>query len=111
MTEQQSEQGEFLFVPNEDGTESIFEVLYEFTRDDTGQHYMLVVPVNEDDNEEAEEEEQEVFAFRYSGDEENLTIEMIEDEAEWEMVQEVFQTWLSQEFQEEVYGDESPQQS
>lgn len=108
MTEQQSEQGEFLFVPNEDGTESIFEVLYEFTRDDTGQRYMLVVPVNEEDQEETEEEDQEVFAFRYSGNDENLTIEMIEDEAEWEMVQEVFQTWLSEEFQEEVYGDESP---
>ena len=107
MSEQQPEQGEFLFIPNEDGTESIFEILYEFTRDDTGQKYMLVVPADAVDGEENDEEEQEVFAFRYSGDQDNMTIEMIEDEEEWEMVQEVFQTWLSEEFQEEVYGDES----
>ncbi|SHE77927.1 Uncharacterized protein YrzB, UPF0473 family [Seinonella peptonophila] len=102
MTEQEHVE-EYLFIPNDDGTEEKFEILYEFERDDTGQKYMLVLPVNEDNN---EPEEQEVFAFRYSGDRDNMVIELIEDDEEWNMVQETFQTLVSDEFQEEVYGSE-----
>lgn len=105
MSEHSHEQGEFLFVPNEEGGEDVFEVLYEFERNDTGQKYMIVIPATTDEDVESEEEEQEVFAFRYTGDKENLAIEMIEDEAEWDMVQEMFQTWMSDEFQEDVYGE------
>ena len=55
---------------------------------------MLVAPADQH-----EEEEQEVFAFRYHGENDQLTLEMIEDDQEWEIVEEVFDTWLSNEFQ------------
>lgn len=86
---------EYLFIPDENGVEQKFEILYEFERHDTGQKYILVVPA--DKNNDAEE--QEVFAFRYHVDKDQLTLEMIEDDQEWEIVEEMFDTWLSDEFQ------------
>lgn len=86
---------EYLFIPDEKGVEEKFEILYEFERHDTGQKYILVVPADQ----EAEGEEQEVFAFRYDDSEDQITLEMIEDDKEWEMVEEMFETWLSDEFQ------------
>lgn len=85
---------EYLFIPDENGEEQKFEILYEFERHDTGQKYLLVSPADQH-----EEEEQEVFAFRYHGENDQLTLEMIEDDQEWEIVEEVFDTWLSNEFQ------------
>lgn len=87
---------DYLFIPDENGVEQKFEILYEFERHDTGQKYILVVPADQDVD---EEEQQEVFAFRYHGDQDQLTLEMIEDDKEWEIVEEMFNTWLSEEFQ------------
>ena len=89
---------DYLFIPNEDGTEEKFQVLYEFERHDTGKKYIIVVPT---DGQESDEE-QEVFAFRYQGENDQMTLEMIEDDQEWEVVEEMFETWLSQEFQEDI---------
>ena len=86
---------EYLFIPDENGVEQKFEILYEFERHDTGQKYLLVVPA---DNMDDDVEEQEVYAFRYRDENDQLTLEMIEDDQEWEMVEEVFDTWLSNEF-------------
>lgn len=89
---------DFLFIPTEDGTEEKFEILYEFERHDTGKKYIIVVPADQD----MEDGEQEVFAFRFQGESDQMTLEMIEDDQEWEVVEEMFETWLSEEFQEQT---------
>lgn len=85
---------EYLFIPTEDGTEEKFEILYEFERHDTGRKYILVTPTEVEDP-----DEQEVFAFRYHGENDQMTLEMIEDDEEWKIVEEMFEMWLSDDFQ------------
>lgn len=86
---------EYLFIPNEDGTEDKFEILFTFEHDTTGRKYMLVVPADADEDTEADE--QDVYAFRYTEDGDDLQLEMIEDDEEWAMVEEMFHTMMPQE--------------
>jgi uncharacterized protein YrzB (UPF0473 family) len=79
---------EIILIPDDNGVEQEFEVIMKFEVDGTGAKYVLVVPV------EIEDEDDEVYAFRY---EENpcrqggdIILHVIEDESEWELVEEVF---------------------
>ena len=54
------EEKERIIVPDENGEEHLFEVLFTFDVDETNQSYIAVVPV-----EQSEDEEVEVYAFRY----------------------------------------------
>ncbi|SEM73354.1 DUF1292 domain-containing protein [Lihuaxuella thermophila] len=86
---------EFLRIPNEDGSEEVFEILFTFENDETGRKYMFVTPA---DAEENEDEYQEVIAFRYTEDDQgNLELQMIdeENEEEWDMVEETFNTLMA----------------
>lgn len=90
-----------IYIPDEEGNEEPFEILFTFERDETGEKYMLVVPEGEADS----EGEGEVYAFRYEEDEDdNLTLYLIEDESEWDMVEETFNTLVGG--QEEDPGED-----
>lgn len=54
------EEKERIIIPDENGDEHLFEVLFTFDVDETEQSYIAVVPA-----EQAEDEEVEVYAFRY----------------------------------------------
>ena len=82
---------EIIYIPDEEGNEEEFEVVMKFEVDDSDQKYMMVVPVD------SEEETDEVYAFRYEEDGDDLKLYTIEDEAEWNMVEETFNTLLDQE--------------
>jgi uncharacterized protein YrzB (UPF0473 family) len=88
------ENDHILRIPNENGEEELFEILFTFEHDDTGKKYMFVTPVEppEDDD-----EYQEVLAFRYTGEGDDIQLEMIEEdnEEEWDMVEEVFETMIA----------------
>ncbi|MRG29790.1 DUF1292 domain-containing protein [Laceyella tengchongensis] len=94
-----AEQQEFLMIPNEDGTEEKFEILYTFESDETGKKYMFVAPADELENERNNEDEEgvEVLAFRYTEEGDDITLEMIEEdnEQEWDLVEEMFNTLFS----------------
>lgn len=92
------EEKERIIIPDENGDEHLFEVLFTFDVDDTEQSYIAVVPV-----EQAEDEEVEVYAFRYEEKEsdEDLSLFPIEDDAEWEMVEEMLQTLAEEEEEDE----------
>lgn len=92
------EEKERIIIPDENGDEHLFEVLFTFDVDDTEQSYIAVVPV-----EQAEDEEVEVYAFRYEEKEsdEDLSLFPIEDDEEWEMVEEMLQTLAEEEEEEE----------
>lgn len=84
------EEKERIIIPDDNGEEHLFEVLFTFDVDDTDQSYIAVVPV-----EQAEDEEVEVYAFRYEekeNDEEDLSLFPIESDEEWEMVEEMLAT-------------------
>ncbi|NBJ68615.1 MULTISPECIES: DUF1292 domain-containing protein [Clostridia] len=87
------EEKERIIIPDENGEEHLFEVLFTFDVDDMNQSYIAVTPV-----EQSEEEEVEVYAFRYEEkDEDDLSLFPIESDEEWEIVEEMLNTLAEQE--------------
>lgn len=92
MTEELNEEEvEQIIIPDEEGNEEVFEVLYKFDVDQTGKQYMMVIPV------EGDPEVDEVYAFRYEEEGEDISLYIIEDDKEWDIVEATFQTILEQE--------------
>ncbi|NIK74916.1 uncharacterized protein YrzB (UPF0473 family) [Paenibacillus castaneae] len=85
------EEPEIIYIPDEEGNEEEFEVIMKFEVDGSDQKYMMVVPLTSDN-----EEEDEVYAFRYEEDGDDLKLYTIEDEEEWNMVEETFNTLLGE---------------
>ncbi|MFC4388411.1 DUF1292 domain-containing protein [Gracilibacillus marinus] len=83
------EEKERIIIPDENGEEHLFEVLFTFDVDESGHSYVAVVPAEQKDDEEVE-----VFAFRYEekDKEDDLALFPIESDEEWEMVEEVLNT-------------------
>lgn len=83
------EEKERIIIPDENGEEHLFEVLFTFDIDENGHSYIAVVPVEQKDDEEVE-----VFAFRYEDkeNEDDLALFQIETEEEWQMVEEMLNT-------------------
>ncbi|MDO3679284.1 DUF1292 domain-containing protein [Paenibacillus ehimensis] len=92
--EQLQEEPEIIYIPDEEGNEEEFEVIMKFEVDGSDKKYMMVVPVD------ADEESDEVYAFRYEEDGDDLQLYTIEDEEEWNIVEETFNT-LMDEFDDE----------
>lgn len=80
------EEAEIIYIADDEGNDEAFEVIARFELDDgTDRKYLMVVPADEDEN-----EEQEVFAFRYDEENEEIKLYPIEDQEEWDMVEETF---------------------
>lgn len=88
------EEKERIIIPDENGEEHLFEVLFTFDVEQNQQSYIAVVPV-----EQTEDEEQEVFAFRYEEkeNEDDLALFSIETNEEWDMVEEMLNTLIDEE--------------
>ncbi|AIF43347.1 DUF1292 domain-containing protein [Virgibacillus sp. SK37] len=89
------EEKERIIIPDENGEEHLFEVLFTFDVDETNQSYIAVVPV-----EQTEDEEVEVYAFRYEEqekDDDDLSLFPIDSEEEWNMVEEMLNTLADEE--------------
>ncbi|MFB5662162.1 DUF1292 domain-containing protein [Alteribacillus sp. HJP-4] len=94
MTEEEKER---IVIPDEDGNEHLFDVLFTFEVDETGHSYMVLTSAGD---QESEEEEMEVFAFRFEdeGEEDSdLALFPIESEEEWNMVEEMIETFSDSE--------------
>ena len=86
------EEAEIIYIPDDEGNDEAFEVIMRFELDDgTDRKYIMVVPAEEDGD-----EEQEVFAFRYDEENDELKLYPIEDQAEWDMVEETFNTLIGE---------------
>lgn len=89
------EEKERIIIPDENGEEHLFEVLFTFDVDQTEQSYIAVVPVEQKDDEEVE-----VYAFRYEehdGEDNDLQLFPIESDEEWDMVEETLNTIADEE--------------
>lgn len=85
---------ERIVIPDENGDEHLFEMLFTFDVDETGNSYMVLV---EEGSTESDDEEVEVHAFRYEeSDDEDLALFPIETEEEWEMVEELLNTFAEE---------------
>jgi uncharacterized protein YrzB (UPF0473 family) len=81
---------EIIFIQNDDGEDEEFEVIMRFEVEDSGQNYMMVVPIDGDPTVD------EVYAFRYEDKGEDLQLFLIEDDEEWAIVEETFNTLLDE---------------
>ncbi|WP_079476890.1 DUF1292 domain-containing protein [Marinococcus halophilus] len=94
----EEEEKERIVIPDEDGNEHLFDILFTFDADESEQSYIVVVPSSDADNEEVE-----VFAFRYEeegeGDESDINLFPIESDEEWEMVEEMVNTYSANEME------------
>lgn len=89
------EESERIIIPDDNGEEHLFEVLFTFDVDETSKSYLAVIPV-----EQKEDEEVEVYAFRYEekeNDEDDLALFPIETDEEWNIVEEMLNTLADEE--------------
>jgi uncharacterized protein YrzB (UPF0473 family) len=91
------EEPEIIYIPDDEGNEEEFEVIMKFEVDGSDNKYMMVVPTEGDD------ETDEVYAFRYEEDAngDDLKLFTIEDEEEWNIVEETFNTLMAEDEEED----------
>lgn len=79
---------------DEKGNEELYQVLFTFDSEDYGKSYVLLYPASED-----EDQEVEIQAFSFTpdanGDASSGDLFPIEDDKEWDMVEEVLNTFLA----------------
>ncbi|KAB7708688.1 DUF1292 domain-containing protein [Bacillus aerolatus] len=86
-------------IIDEDGNEQLCEVLFTFDSDEFEKSYVLYFPVGaeEDDNEEIEIH---ASAFVPGEDGEDGELKPIESDEEWELIEEMLNTFLDEEEEE-----------
>lgn len=86
-------------VVDENGNEQLCEVLFTFDSEEFGKSYVLYYPVGAEDN---DDEEIEIHASAFSPTEDNEDGELmpIETDAEWDMIEEMLETFLAEQDEE-----------
>jgi len=84
-------------IVDEEGNEELYEILFTFESEDFDKSYVLVYPAGTSEGEEIE-----LSAFSYKESEGGLegTLSSIETDEEWEMIEEVLNTFISEEEEE-----------
>lgn len=93
----QEDEPEIIYIPDEEGNEEEFEVVMRFEVDGSDKKYMMLVPVVGEEDEESDE----VYAFRYEEEGDDLQLFTIDDEEEWNIVEETFNTLMDEMEEEE----------
>lgn len=86
-------------ILDENGNEVLCEILFTFDSDEFNRSYILYVPVETKDD----DDEVEVLCSAYIPKEDGSVGQLlpVEDDKEWEMVEEVFNTYMDSNFDEE----------
>ena len=71
-------------VKNDKGVEIEYEVLFTFESDETGKKYIVYT-----DNLNDKEDTIKVYASSYTGEGDNITLEAIETDKEWETINKI----------------------
>lgn len=91
------EEQERIVIPDEEGNEHLFDVLFTFDVDETDKSYIVLTEAFQENN---EDDEIEVFAFEFKeqgNDDSDITLIPIETESEWDMVEEMIETFSASE--------------
>jgi uncharacterized protein YrzB (UPF0473 family) len=86
-------------VVDENGNEQLCEVLFTFDSEEFGKSYVLYYPIGA---EEDEEEEIEIHASSFTPTEDGQDGELmpIESDEEWDMIEEMLETFLAEQEEE-----------
>ncbi|WP_042458667.1 DUF1292 domain-containing protein [Neobacillus dielmonensis] len=90
---------QFITLVNENGDEELFEILLTFDSEDFNKSYLLCFPVGELED----DEEGVVHAYAYVPTEDGGIGELlpVESDEEWDMIEEVFNTFIEDQEEEE----------
>lgn len=97
MSKEQNDAENLIILVDDSGNEVQYEILFTFESEDYGKSYILLVPA------ESEPEEQvDVMAFSFdpqqeASEEGDLDLTEIDDDEEWQMVEDVLDTFLNDE--------------
>lgn len=88
------EHEEYITIVDENGNEELYQILFTFDSEDFGKSYVLLYPAGT-----SEDEEVEIQAYSFKENEEGGAGDLlpIETDAEWDMVEEVLNTFLAEE--------------
>ena len=92
-----------LTVIDENGQELEFEILFTFDSPEYNKNYVVYMSTDETDLDEDGYPEIHVSSYTVNEDGEGGGLEPIEDEAEWDMVEEVVSSFI-----EEMEDDDNP---
>ena len=84
----------WITVIDEDGNEELYEILFTFESEEFGKSYVLYYPAS---SEEDENGEIEVLAASFTPGENEGELKPIETQEEWDMVEEMLNTFLAEE--------------
>lgn len=89
-----------VILSDDQGNEETYKILFTFESEDYGKSYVFLYPK---ESEESDEIEVQVFSFDpdENGDVDAGELNPIEDEEEWDMVQEVLNTFTTDDGQDE----------
>ncbi|MFD1419027.1 DUF1292 domain-containing protein [Companilactobacillus keshanensis] len=89
-----------VILSDDQGNEETYKILFTFDSEDYGKSYVVLYPKDVEDSSEIE-----VQAFSFTPDENGDVdageLDPIEDDEEWDMIQEVLNTFSSDEEQDE----------
>lgn len=85
------EANEIIRIPDGEGNEIVYEILFWIDHPETGKRYIFLLPEDESDSEEGE-----VHVYRMKEEEDEVLFEEVETEEEWDMLEEVFNTFLEE---------------
>lgn len=83
-------------VVDEDGNEQLCEILFTFDSEEFGKSYVLYYPIGAEDDDE-EDIEIHASAFQPTEDNEDGELMPIETDEEWDMIEEMLNTFLEEE--------------
>ena len=91
---------ENITIVDENGNEQVCEILFTFESDEFGKSYVLYYPVGADED---EDEEIEIHASSFTPNEDGNDGELlpIETDEEWEVIEEMLNTFLEEEEEED----------
>lgn len=94
--EHDNEDHQHITVVDEDGNEQLYEVLFTFESEDFGKSYVLYYPIGAGED---EDESIEIYASAYVENEDGTEgdLQPIETDEEWEMIEEMLNTFLDEE--------------
>lgn len=87
-------------VVDEEGNEQLCEILFTFDSEEFGKSYVLYYPIGEE-NDDDEEIEIHASSFIPSEDNEDGDLQPIETDEEWDLIEEMLNTFLDEQEEEE----------
>lgn len=91
------EECKLITLVDEQGNETLCEILLEFGKEEFGKNYVLLVPVNAEEDEDGQVEIQ-AYSFIENEDGTGGELQLIpeDSEDEWNMIEEVFNSFMEE---------------